>query len=342
MFFSPTCADICRIGIYGDEANVSENLYAPFKVFCMFLNVLHYRPRNVRLSRYLLFSIRSEWMVNPLTLRPLLAKITESLNIAFKGIDPASGVQLCQGGERFVVAEYRGDQEFMRMLWQHNAMWNAKYVCYQCRATASDGPHSYADVSDNPGWEGTQHTNTSFINVELPPYPCYLAYYIYNFWFSPRRTRPLVSVTFIEDMFGLQCSSRRPITCSQALGFILHQNLLYALPQPRPCVYSQWRHFEVRLSIEHALISAGAPCKNADLTCKVKESMSSTINPDSFYIISGTLNIYMASLHFFRPHFAFTEDDLGVAWVLWGPWESILDWALAWSLGRLPVLVQTT
>ena len=128
-----------------------------------------------------------------------------------------------------------------------------------------------------------------------------------------------MSVTFIEDMFGLQCSSRRPITCSQALGFILHQNLLYALPQPRPCVYSQWRHFEVRLSIEHALISAGAPCNNADLTCKVKESISSTINPDSFYIISGTLNIYMASLHFFRPHFAFTEDDLGVAWVLWGP-----------------------
>ena len=142
----------------------------------------------------------------------------------------------CQGGERFVVAEYRGDQEFMRMLWQHNAMWNAKYVCYQCRATASDGPHSYADVSDNPGWEGTQHTNTSFINVELPPYPCYLAYYIYNFWFSPRRTRPLVSVTFIEDMFGLQCSSRRPITCSQALGFILHQNLLCIASTSALCI----------------------------------------------------------------------------------------------------------
>lgn len=173
VFFSPMCADFCRIGIYGDECNVSENLYAPFKVFCMFLNLLHYRPRNVRLSRYLLFSIRTEWMVNPLTLRPLLAKICESLNIAFEGIDPTSGVQLCEGGERFVVAEYRGDQEFMRLLWQHNAMWNAKFVCYQCRATASDGPHSYLDVSDHPGWEGTLHTNTSFINVELPPYPCY-------------------------------------------------------------------------------------------------------------------------------------------------------------------------
>ena len=103
-------------------------------------------------------------------------------------------------------------------------------------------------------------------------------------------------------MFGLQCSSRRPITCSQALGFILHQNLLYALPQPRPCVYSQWRHFEVRLSIEHALISAGAPCNNADLTCKVKESISSTINPDSFYIISGTLNIYIWLPYIFSAH----------------------------------------
>ena len=46
-----------RVGLYGDEANISENVFDPFKVLCIFLNVIHYRPANIRLSRYLVFSI---------------------------------------------------------------------------------------------------------------------------------------------------------------------------------------------------------------------------------------------------------------------------------------------
>lgn len=148
----------------------------------MFLNILHYRPRNVRLSRYLLFTIRSDWMVNPLTLRPFLAKLAWSFNVAFTGVRPTTGSTLCKNGARFVVAEYRGDQEFQRLLWQHAASWKSIFVCYQCRATSKAGVHCYEDVSDNPGWKETEHNNVSFINQELPPYPCTMIKYCSIFW----------------------------------------------------------------------------------------------------------------------------------------------------------------
>ena len=163
-----------RIGLYGDEANCSENLFYPFKVFAMFLNILHYRPRNVRLSRYLLFAIRSEWMVDPLTLRPLLAKLTWSINVAFTGVDPMTNAKLCVNNQRFVVAEFRGDQDFIRLLWQHAASWTSTYVCYQCRAKSNPGPCTYLDLRETPDWESTEHSTVSFIRTELPEYPCVL------------------------------------------------------------------------------------------------------------------------------------------------------------------------
>ena len=72
------------------------------------------------------------------------------------------------------MAEYRGDQEFQRLLWQYAASWQALQVCYLCRATSGAGVLTYADVSDNPGWQTTEHSNASFIAVELPPIPCSL------------------------------------------------------------------------------------------------------------------------------------------------------------------------
>lgn len=115
-----------RIGFYGDEANISENPHQPFKVLCLFLNILHYRPRSARLSRFLLCAIRSDWLIHPLTLRPILARITWSLNVAFHGYEPGQPtVPLCSRGDRFVLAECRGDQEFHRTLWQHAASWKS-------------------------------------------------------------------------------------------------------------------------------------------------------------------------------------------------------------------------
>ena len=176
-----------RIGFYGDEANISENPHQPFKVLCLFLNILHYRPRSARLSRFLLCAIRSDWLIHPLTLRPILARITWSLNVAFHGYEPGQPtVPLCSRGDRFVLAECRGDQEFHRTLWQHAASWKSKFICYQCRATSIGVNNTFVDFSENPAWSTSVHTTVGFINVELPPIPCYLAMFgmfdvLYNF-----------------------------------------------------------------------------------------------------------------------------------------------------------------
>jgi len=84
---------------------------------------------------------------------------------------------LCSGGERFVLAEFRGDQEFHRLIWQHAASWQSTQVCMQCCACAKAGHLAYTVMSEHPGWSPTEHTSVDFINKELPPFPCALVRY---------------------------------------------------------------------------------------------------------------------------------------------------------------------
>ena len=172
MMFAPFSYIEVRIGIYGDEANTSENLHSPMKVLCVHMNVILYRPKSVRLSRYPLFTLRSELIAGPLTLRPLLKRIAWSLNLAFDGVG-SLGEQLCPDGERFVVAEFRGDQEFHRKLWQHSSHWNSHCPCFRCHSSSVDPSNLYTDFSDNPRWLQTECNNVQFINEELPDIPCH-------------------------------------------------------------------------------------------------------------------------------------------------------------------------
>lgn len=94
--------------------------------------------------------------------------------MAFAGVDPATGGMLCDHGERFVVAEFRGDQDYHRLIWQHASSWQANFVCFRCRASCGAMNH-YTDLRENPDWAQTEHSTLSFINVELPQVPCSLA-----------------------------------------------------------------------------------------------------------------------------------------------------------------------
>ena len=132
------------------------------------MNVIHYRPSNIRLSRYLVFCIRSEWVAGPHTLRPFLLKMTESLNMAF------NSPNMFLNGERFIVAEFRGDQEFHRKIWQHSSHWPGVHVCPKCDAKSTGQHCLYTDLADDPDWGPTERSTMSFINDELPPIPCAL------------------------------------------------------------------------------------------------------------------------------------------------------------------------
>ena len=141
----------------------------------MHMNLILYRPKSVRLSRFVMFALRSEWIAGPVTLRPLLQRMTWSLNLAFQGLG-VLGETICPGGERFIVAEMRGDQEFHRKLWQHKAHWNSHNVCFKCHASSTDAGCSYVDFSDNPAWLDSARSNAEFINNELPDTPCDSSY----------------------------------------------------------------------------------------------------------------------------------------------------------------------
>lgn len=61
-----------------------------------------------------------------------------------------------------------------------------EFICYQCRATSIGVNNTFVDFSENPAWSTSEHNTFGFINVELPPIPCYLAMFgmfdlLYNF-----------------------------------------------------------------------------------------------------------------------------------------------------------------
>lgn len=232
-----------RIGFYGDECNVSENVYQPFKVLCLFVNILHFRPKDIRLSRWLVFSIRSDWLAGPITLRPILTWITWSLNVAFLGKCPVSGTWLCKKQQRFVVAEFRGDQDFHRLLWQHSASWVSKFVCFQCRATSIGPDCNYTDTSEDPLWANTEHSNASFIVHELPEVPCAMANSACDVFFlilRPVYIRPSPVVFFscqlCRHLFGT-VGKPRPSPGSIVLGPFHYKAVQHALLEPGFALY---------------------------------------------------------------------------------------------------------
>ena len=145
------------IGLHGDEASMGL-ISGPYeKIVGVWLNLPLFRPKSSRMSRYLLFSVESHRIVDfPRTLNPVISYIVDSLNRCTE-----AGVL----GRRFIVSEIRGDQAWIRSLFQHKSRWTAVSVCFRCRADTRSGPLNYASYD---GWIPTRRTTRQFLMDELP------------------------------------------------------------------------------------------------------------------------------------------------------------------------------
>lgn len=85
--------EVWPVGLYGDEASMGFVGGGPVeKIIGLFLNIPLHRPASTRLSRFLIFSISSEYVVSAQdTFYPVFDAIVRSLNAASTGVDPDTG-----------------------------------------------------------------------------------------------------------------------------------------------------------------------------------------------------------------------------------------------------------
>lgn len=157
--------DFIPVGIHGDEAAYGADRAAPDKLTCIFMDLPLWRPKNARLSRFLLFAMDSAQLVGYESLHPVLQHIAESLNFAYFGVD-AEGMQIFTG-HRFILSELRGDQVWHKYLWRHLRWWRAREVCFRCCAVARDGP-LYWEFGDQAAWRSTEISTIDFLVEGLP------------------------------------------------------------------------------------------------------------------------------------------------------------------------------
>lgn len=173
------------IGLHGDAAR----LWTQFQVerlVGVWMNLVLFRPRSVRYSRFLLFAIPKEKLVKNRTLNAFWKRMVWSLNAAFTGYNPSTGpsngpltgkdaeragTPLCQGMRRFAVTELRGDWEWHRDIWRFTASWQSQQVCFRCPAVTNGmGDPSYVYYNNDAHtscWLQEEFTLPQFIARRL-------------------------------------------------------------------------------------------------------------------------------------------------------------------------------
>lgn len=157
--FRAACSEpVWPLGIHGDEASMQLN-NAPYDaVYGIWLNLVLFRPKSTRLSRFLLCSVESTKMLTAeATLFPILEVLVNSLNLATE-----SGA----AGKRFICTELRGDQAWFRLLFRHKSWWIARNICFRCQACTCKTSLNYLHY--NGDWLNTLRTTRDVIIDEFP------------------------------------------------------------------------------------------------------------------------------------------------------------------------------
>ena len=177
------------LGLYGDAAQLVTR-YRIEKNMCFFLNIVIFRPRSIRYSRFLLWSCDTKLLFKNRTINSVLRWIVWSCNALYEGVHPdalpgnallvsqsdkdLAGTWITRQRYQFQVVEIRGDWEFHKSIWQFKSSWKGGVncgICYRCPAMARSDDHGlrYWCLNDESStWARGEFDTTQFVCKMLP------------------------------------------------------------------------------------------------------------------------------------------------------------------------------
>lgn len=169
------------LGLYGDAAQLAVKIRKE-KLLCLWLNVPCFRPRSIRYSRFLLWSIDTRRILPQHTLNSVWRWIVWSCNALYTGRHPTvgptgqplkvaaqqrAGTLITHQGHRFQCTELRGDWEFHKLVWElPKCSWVSTCVCFKCpaRAKSDDAGLLYWNADPSSKWSLEEFTTAQFIS----------------------------------------------------------------------------------------------------------------------------------------------------------------------------------
>ena len=181
----PATHQMVPIGIFGDGATIKKE-FGGESLIGITMNVILWRPRSTRLSRFLLFAfpVAKEW--GHFSLQTVWRHITWSLNACYDGCFPSVDAfardldprlakfaeqSLTRNSLRFCTTECRGDWQWHKKVWRFNrASWNGIKMCHLCDARAKGHTCDLYWNFNGAAWRDTPFTAEEFMDERIPPH----------------------------------------------------------------------------------------------------------------------------------------------------------------------------
>lgn len=173
--------DRIPLGIYGDSARCATT-FGFINLIGIFCNVILWKPKAVKYSRFLVFAIPEQSLWRHHTLNVVYRRICWSLNCLYDGLHPHKGpyeedlpahLAALSGSNfanRYMVTEIRGDWQWHKKVWRfEKCSWIAVNMCHQCPAkSVSNNPRDLYWMFDDNSWEDCPFTTDQFIAERIP------------------------------------------------------------------------------------------------------------------------------------------------------------------------------
>ena len=172
------------LGLFGDSATLITKYGLKTSVIGIFLSLPLWRPKSVRMSRYLVLAIPEACLWGRHTLNEAFRRIVWSINSLDKNIHPDVGfagqelpehlkklanTPIVSPHRVFSCTEIRGDWSWHKKLLGFKASWVGDATCYQCNAR-SGGPNNGRYYAFETGlWIDQSLSLPEFLCRQIPP-----------------------------------------------------------------------------------------------------------------------------------------------------------------------------